>query len=142
MSLCTICQGITINKLVPYCDLDNEALSSYSYTHQPTYNALVQSADTCTLCSLLLYALESCNAAKHIPKEHKDHENSNIWLLGGEEVFFDLTAPKRLSHLRVNVGRGGLIDSADLSVAAHPGETNSKHRTCFGLPLILLAGPR
>ena len=129
MALCSHCKGITVNNIVPHChtqstlsiDFPDEDLVRVCYNHQPTYTALRTSSQTCRLCQLFYYALELKNRGKKIPSEFKDNDKSAIWLVSGGEMFFDLCRPKNLSQVRLNVGSGALMDSADLSITTYDG---------------------
>jgi hypothetical protein len=127
MALCSYCKGISINSLVPYChtestvsiDFPDEDSLRVCYNHQPTYNALHASSQTCPLCKLFYHVLEQKNVGKEIPSEFKNNDKSAIWLISGGEMFFDLRRPKALSQTRLNVGSGTLMKSADLSITTH-----------------------
>ena len=83
--------------------------------------ALRLSSSTCQLCSLFHDALEKKNADRFAPIEFRRHEKSRIWLISGVEAFSDLTLPKNLWNVRVNVGLGTLLKEVDLSIKAEPG---------------------
>jgi hypothetical protein len=119
MALCSHCKGITVNSVVPYChtqstlsiDFPDEDSLRVCYNHHPTYNALRTSSQTCRLCQLFYHVLELKNKGKEIPSEFKDND--------GGEMFFDLRHPKHLSQVRLNVGNGALVNSADLSITTY-----------------------
>lgn len=127
MALCSHCKGITVNSVVPYChtqstlstDFPDEDSARVCYNHQPTYNALRTSSQTCQLCQLFYHVLELKNRGKEIPSEFKENDASAIWLISGGEMFFDLRRPKHLSQIRLNVGSGALVNSADLSITTY-----------------------
>jgi hypothetical protein len=118
MSLCTSCRGINIHSIVPYCDPDTDDVRA-SYMLKPTFNALVDSAQKCVLCQLFLRAIELENHDGNFPHAFKDHADSNVWLYGGWQMFYDLTTPKGLSYITVNVKH---MKSAVVSLAAHAGK--------------------
>ncbi|KAI9856310.1 MAG: hypothetical protein M1813_009146 [Trichoglossum hirsutum] len=106
MALCDLCQGIRVDTLVPYCPpgQEDEAFK-VGYEHQPNYRALEVSSQNCPLCKLLLHALEEGGAAAdRMPEEIRDKEESRIWLIGGQEMFFDLSRPMNLSQINVQAG--------------------------------------
>jgi len=47
-------------------------------------------------------------------------EDSALMLMSGGELFYDLKEPKRISHIRLNIGQGDM-KSADLALFALPG---------------------
>ncbi|KAH7085965.1 heterokaryon incompatibility protein-domain-containing protein [Paraphoma chrysanthemicola] len=120
MVLCQPCQGITVNSIVVYIDSEDESRSTYGYAHQPTYGALARSAAICALCNLFVHALELANAGRDIPEAVKENKKSQLWLLAGTDAFFNLQSPKDLSSMRINVGHGGLVKPADVSITALP----------------------
>jgi hypothetical protein len=127
MALCSQCKGITVNSIVPYChtqstlsiDFPDEDSVRARYNHRPTYNALRTSSQTCRLCQLFYHVLELKNRGKETPSEFKANDASSIWLISGGEMFFDLRRPKHLSQIRLNVGNGTLMNSADLSITTY-----------------------
>jgi hypothetical protein len=133
--LCEFCRQINVNTIVPYFppDLGN-GIVQVCLHHQPTYNALQKSAETCPLCQLFYAALDRKNATRHPPEAFKAHEKSHIWLISGDQAFFDLRQPKGLYYLRVNVGSGALIEDADFNITTRPGKfpeiTESASRYC------------
>lgn len=119
MTLCSFCQGINVNSIVIYIETDDDDLNRYSYSHQPSFLALVKSAKSCPLCDLILYAVEQRNTENNAPEAYKSHEDSHIWLVAGADPCLDLML-KQLFQLSVNVGGGDIILGADLGLAAHP----------------------
>ncbi|KAH0562300.1 hypothetical protein GP486_003007 [Trichoglossum hirsutum] len=105
MALCGLCQGIRVDNLVPYCPpgRGDEAFR-VGYEHQPNYRALEKSSRECPLCKLLLHALEDGAAVDRMPEEIRDRSESRIWLIGGQEMFFDLSGPMRLSQINIQAG--------------------------------------
>ena len=69
----------------------------------------------------LLCSARSKNASHRPPEAFKAHENSHIWLVSGDQAFFDLRQPKGLYYLRVNVGSGTLLKDADFNITTRPG---------------------
>ena len=120
--LCKFCKQININTIVPYFppDLGDDGVQVCLH-HQPIYNALQKSVETCPLCRLFYVALDRKNASRHPPEAFKAHENSHIWLVSGDQAFFDLRQPKGLYYLRVNVGSGTLLKDADFNITTRPG---------------------
>ena len=106
MALCDLCEGIRVNNLVPYCSPGQEDEPfKVVYEHQPSYRALETSSQNCPLCKLFLHALEEGGAAvDRMPEEIRDKGESRIWLIGGQEMFFDLSEPIRLSQINVQAG--------------------------------------
>ncbi len=120
--LCDFCCQINVNTIVPYFPLDlGNGIVQVCLHHQPTYNVLQESSRMCALCFLFYRALERKNASRQVPEAFKAHEKSRIWLVGGEEAFADLSIPKGLHYLRVNVGNGTLLKEADFNITARPG---------------------
>ncbi|KAK5286213.1 hypothetical protein LTR43_010310 [Exophiala xenobiotica] len=119
--LCEFCRQINVNTIVPYFppDLGN-GIVQLCLHHQPTYNALQKSAETCPLCQLFYAALDRKNASRNPPEAFKAHEKSHIWLVSGDQAFSDLRQPKGLYYLRVNVGSGALIKEADFNITTRP----------------------
>ncbi|KAK5266146.1 hypothetical protein LTR99_008145 [Exophiala xenobiotica] len=119
--LCEFCRQINVNTIVPYFppDLGN-GIVEVCLHHQPTYNALQKSAETCPLCQLFYAALDRKNASRNPPEAFKAHEKSHIWLVSGDQAFSDLRQPKGLYYLRVNVGSGALIKEADFNITTRP----------------------
>ena len=122
LHLCDFCNQINVNTIVPYFppDLGN-GIVQVCLHHQPTYNALGDSSRGCGLCLLFNNALESKNARRQVAEAFKAHEKSQIWLVSGEEVCEDLSVPKGLHYLRVNVGNGTLLKEADFNITADHG---------------------
>ncbi|KAK5451406.1 hypothetical protein LTS15_008170 [Exophiala xenobiotica] len=119
--LCEFCRQINVNTIVPYFppDLGN-GIVQVCLHHQPTYNALQKSAETCPLCQLFYAALDRKNTSRHPPEAFKAHEKSHIWLVSGDQAFSDQRQPKGLYYLRVNVGSGALIKEADFNITTRP----------------------
>ncbi|KAI9768775.1 MAG: hypothetical protein M1839_003960 [Geoglossum umbratile] len=106
MTLCSLCKGIRIDNLVPYCPPGQEDEEfTVGYSHQPSYRALEISSQKCPLCKLLLHALEAGDAAAdRMPEEVRDEAGSQIWLIGGQEMIFNLNQPMRISQIGVQAG--------------------------------------
>ncbi len=119
--LCKFCKQINVNTIVSYFppDLGDDGVQVCLH-HQPTYNALQVSAETCPLFRLFYAALDRKNASRHPPEAFKAHENSQIWLVSGDQAFFDLRQPKGLYYLRVTFGSGTLLKDADFTITKRP----------------------
>lgn len=92
------------------------------------------------LCRLFLHALEARNAGNNYPETYKQHEQSRIWLISGGEMFFDLKEPKRLSQVHINVGRGGLLYAAVLSITTRPDDPLALSGDVVGREVITSVG--
>jgi len=133
-TLCAFCRKINVNTIVPYFPPgDDDDNLQVCLVHQPSYNALKRSAvggsatspDYCPLCLFFFTALERKNGASRrppAPEAFKDHKKSQIWLVSGDQAVFDLSQPKGLFSLRVNVGNSTLIKAADFNITSLPGK--------------------
>ena len=135
MELCNLCKGINVNSLVPHClpeEDSNGEIVQVCYQHHATFNNLKWSARQCPMCQLMYLALWERNK-DHQPHHDGHHDDddvsddflsgdqSAIWLISGGNMFFDLSLPKRLSQVRINVGSYGRLQSVDIALYAHPG---------------------
>ena len=130
MAICTFCQGVNVNSIVVYIDDQDDSRSQWSYTHQPSYHALVASAKTCPLCDLFVHALGQINKPEDVAIALKQEDGRSIRLLASSEAFFDLRTPKALSHLEVMVDSSGkdIMEPANLDITAEPGsDCRSSH---------------
>src|SRR5204863_2382820 len=100
MSLCPPCRSITLEKLLPdpkIFDPDCADPVECGYFHQPTYLALKESADTCSLCKLLLYALQVGDEYGGLREKELEGHQSGIVLRAGELYQMDSSEPKRVA---------------------------------------------
>lgn len=123
--LCKFCKGISVNSLVPHClpeqDSNGESVQ-VCYQHHATFNDLKSSATKCSMCRVMYLALQDRNRnPSDVSERFLSSGESNIWLISGENMFFDLSLPKHLSQMRVNVGSCGKLKSIDIGLYAHPG---------------------
>src|SRR5436853_3732954 len=76
MSLCDLCRGITFDNLT----------SRGGYHHHSSFSALKSSADGCSLCKLLCYALTHHNLAGESPNEDSLDTSITIGVCTGSYV--------------------------------------------------------
>ncbi|KAK5279411.1 hypothetical protein LTR40_007838 [Exophiala xenobiotica] len=119
--LCEYCRQITVNSIVASGPRDATiGPQQAGLLHQPTYDLLRESSETCPLCALFYHALEQKNSGKHISAEYTSLSRSRVWMHAGDHGFTDLTAPKGLYHMVVNVGGGSAVNAAPISIYSQP----------------------
>jgi hypothetical protein len=126
MPLCKLCEDINVNTIVPHVSapdslLDEEKMQ-VCYQHHESMYKLRLSSKQCSMCNLILKCIEDGNQRKepHTP-EYEISTDSNIFLVGGYEFFFDLTQPKLLSFMRVSIGKGEVLEDVDIGLATVEG---------------------
>lgn len=108
MALCTLCNGITLEKLMPGleifdADMDNEACEM-AYRHQPSFTALQSSAPGCQFCSLILEALRVGDEYGPVDEDKLRGKNTQIYIRAGDVYRLDVNEPKRVALAVIDCG--------------------------------------
>lgn len=121
--LCSLCRGITVQSLVPHRNAHGEVVNPSGYPHQPSYNALVESAQKCHLCEFFRSRIENTTIGKSSNQGSEENGDGGYYLLGSAKSIVGPDSPKGITTvgLRSSNVSTSITVSIPFGIAVHPG---------------------